>query len=383
MSSILDKIKPMSSGQERVLEAFKDPNIDIIGIFGPSGTGKSLLSLVYGIDQILNGRYNRFLIARPLVNIISGATISSDIGADIFRNIAAQYLTDLVSQYVDTTVINNLLMSEKLSFVDLHYLKGRSFDNSLIFIDDIQNIPAESVIEVLIRVGSNSKLIIAGDPVFQRLKRVERDPSAIVREILMSEERARVIDLGISDIVRPGAKKGLRLLIELQLRSRNMNENELKVLDLCRIHAPDADIVTIVDIASIRDHYGLSKEIVPDYLIITKTPGKLIGKGGERIQAIEKDLNSRVRGLELSLDFKEWIRSIHPISWIHKHIINADFAGPQLKIVVDKDAAGPFIGTKGVHVRFIDHVFRSLLGVGVVVEQQVVEEEKERKRKKK
>ena len=377
--NILEKIRPMSPGQEKVLEAFKDPNIDIIGIFGPSGTGKSLLSLAYGIDQIINERYKRFYIVRPLVNIISGSTVSSEIGTEIFRNIAIQYLQDLISQYIEPEAINNLLKTEKISFVDLHYLKGRSFDNALIFIDDVQNIPAESVIETLIRVGNESKLIIAGDPVFQRLRRIERDPSAIVREILLSEERARVIDLGINDVVRPGAKKGLKLLIELQLRNRNLGENEIKALDICRIHAPDADIVTIVDLGSIRDQYNLSKDIVPDYLIITKTPGRLIGKGGERIQAIEKDLGSKVRGLELSLDFKEWIRSIHPVSWVHKHIVEADFAGPQLKVSVDSEGAGAFIGSKGVHIRFVDHVFRTLLGVGVVVEQ--VEEERKKRRK--
>ncbi|MGC9009178.1 MAG: PhoH family protein [Sulfolobales archaeon] len=355
--------------------------MDIVGIFGPSGTGKSLLSLAYGLDQIISEKYRRFYIVRPLVNIISGSTVSSDVGTEIFKNIAIQYLQDLMSQYVDNEVINNLLKTERLSFVDLHYLKGRSFDNALIFIDDVQNIPAESVIETLIRVGNGSKLIIAGDPVFQRLRRVERDPSAIVREILLSEERARVIDLGINDVVRPGAKKGLKLLIELQLRSRTLSENEIKVLDLCKIHAPDADIVTVIDIGSIRDQYNLSKDIVPDYLIITKTPGRLIGKGGERIQAIEKDLGSRVRGLELSLDFKEWIRSIHPVSWVYKHIIEADFAGPQLKVTVSSDGAGAFIGSKGVHIRFVDHVFKTLLGVGVIVEQ--VEEEEKKKKKKK
>ncbi len=379
-SNILEKIKPMSPGQEKVLEAFKDPNIDIVGIFGPSGTGKSLLSLAYGIDQILNNRFNRFYIVRPLVNIISGSTVSSDIGTEIFRSIAIQYLQDLISQYVETEIIDNLIKSEKISFVDLHYLKGRSFDNALIFIDDVQNIPAESVIETLIRVGNGSKLIIAGDPVFQRIRRVERDPSAIVREILLSEERAKVIDLGVNDVVRPGAKKGLKLLIELQLRNKTLSENEIKVSDICRIHAPDADIVTVVDIGSIRDQYGLSKETIPDYLIVTKTPGRLIGKGGERIQAIEKDLGSKVRGLELSLDFKEWIRAIHPVSWVHKHIIDADFAGPQLKVSIDSEGAGAFIGSKGVHIRFVDHVFKTLLGVGVVVEQ--VEEEKRKRRKK-
>jgi phosphate starvation-inducible protein PhoH len=161
-----------------------------------------------------------------------------------------------------------------------------------------------------------------------------------------------------------------------------MIDSELKVLDLIKIHAPDADIVTVVELAGLRDQHGIPKDSVPDFLIITKTPGRLIGRGGERIQAIEKELGGRVRGLELSLDFKEWVRALHPVSWVYKHIEEVDFAGPNLRISVDKDAAGALIGQKGSHIRYIDSLFKSLLGVSVVVEQIERKEEKEKRRKK-
>ncbi|MEM1649792.1 MAG: PhoH family protein [Sulfolobales archaeon] len=380
--SYLEKIKPLSDGQSRLIEALKDASAEVVGVFGPTGSGKSLITLLYGIDQISSNSYDKFLIVRPLINILSGSSLSSEIGGGVFREIASQYLIDLVSQYVPRDVVRDLIEREKIVFIDLHYLKGRSFDRSLIFIDDVQNMPAESVIETLIRVGSNSKLVIAGDPVFQKLRGVEKDSSAIVREILMSEEKARVVDLGIKDVVRQGARKGLKLLIELNLRSRKMIDSELKVLDLIKIHAPDADIVTVVELAGLRDQHGIPKDSVPDFLIITKTPGRLIGRGGERIQAIEKELGGRVRGLELSLDFKEWVRALHPVSWVYKHIEEVDFAGPNLRISVDKDAAGALIGQKGSHIRYIDSLFKSLLGVSVVVEQIERKEEKEKRRKK-
>ncbi|MEZ0290441.1 MAG: PhoH family protein [Sulfolobales archaeon] len=382
--SFLEKLTPMSPGQSRFIEALKDPSVDVVGVFGPTGSGKSLITLLYGIDQVMSNAYEKFLIIRPLINILSGSSLSVDRGGEIFRDLASQYLIDLASQYVPQDTINDLIKREKIVFVDLHYLKGRSFDRSLIFIDDIQNMPAESVIETLIRVGNSSKLIVAGDPVFQRLRGVEKDSSAIVREILLSEERARVVDLGIRDVVRPGAKKGLKLLIELHLRNRQLKESELKVADLVKVHAPDADVVSIIELAELRDQYGIQREIVPDFLIITKTPGRLIGRGGERIQAIEKELGGRVRGLELTLEFKEWIRALHPVSWIYKHISEVDFAGPNLKVSIDREGAGPFIGQKGVYIRFIDHFFRSTLGVSVIVEQveRETEEKKEKKKKK-
>ncbi|MEM4971368.1 MAG: PhoH family protein [Sulfolobales archaeon] len=378
---VLERLKPLSPGQEAMLSALRDPEAEIVGIFGPSGSGKSLFSLAYGIDAIVNNTYRRFLIVKPLVNVVSGAGIGVEIGKDIFESLVTDYLKDLASTLQIENELEDLLRRRAIQIVDLHYLKGRTFDESLVFIDDIQNMPAESVIEVLIRVGNKSKLIVAGDPVFQRLRRVERDSSAIIREILLGEEKARVVDLGLADVVRPGAKRGLKLLMELILRSRALSEEEKKILNIIPIHAPDADVITVFDASKAKETYGVKGEGIPDVFIFTKTPGKLIGKGGERIQKIESEIGKKVRGVELVLDFKEWIRAIHPVTWVHKHVIEADFAGPRLRIKIDREGAGAFIGQGGSNIRFFEHVLEGLLGIGVEVEQVEAKAEKGGKRR--
>ncbi|MEM2203877.1 MAG: PhoH family protein [Sulfolobales archaeon] len=381
MGMVLDRLKPLSAGQEAMLSALRDPEAEIVGIFGPSGSGKSLFSIAYGIDSIINGRFKRFLIVKPLVNVVSGVGIGVEIGREVFEGLVLDYLRDLASTLQIEGDLEDLFRRRSIQIVDLHYLKGRTFDDSLVFIDDIQNMPAESVIEILTRVGNRSKLIVAGDPVFQRLKRVERDSSAIIREILLGEEKARVVDLGLADVVRPGARRGLKLFMELILRSRSMSDEEKRVASIIPHHAPDADIVTVFDITKAKETYGAKGEGVPDILIFTKTPGRLIGKGGERIQKIEKEIGKRVRGVELVLDFKEWIRSIHPVTWVYKHVVGADFAGPKLRIRIDREAAGAFIGQGGSHIRFLEYIFEGLLGIGVEVEQVEVKTEREKKRK--
>ncbi|GAY25466.1 KH type 2 domain protein [Desulfurococcaceae archaeon AG1] len=381
MGMVLDRLKPLSAGQEAMLSALRDPEAEIVGIFGPSGSGKSLFSIAYGVDSIINGRFKRFLIVKPLVNVVSGVGIGVEIGREVFEGLVLDYLRDLASTLQIEGDLEDLFRRRSIQIVDLHYLKGRTFDDSLVFIDDIQNMPAESVIEILTRVGNRSKLIVAGDPVFQRLKRVERDSSAIIREILLGEEKARVVDLGLADVVRPGARRGLKLFMELILRSRSMSDEEKRVASIIPHHAPDADIVTVFDVTKAKETYGVKGEGVPDILIFTKTPGRLIGKGGERIQKIEKEIGKKVRGVELVLDFKEWIRSIHPVTWVYKHVIGADFAGPRLRIRIDREAAGAFIGQGGSHIRFLEYIFEGLLGIGVEVEQVEVKTEREKKRK--
>ncbi len=381
MAGVLDRLKPLSSGQEALLLALRDPDADVVGIFGPSGSGKSLFSIAYGVDSIISGRFKRFLIVKPLVNVVSGARIGAEIGRELFEGLVLDYLRDLALTLQIEGDLEDLFRKKSIQIVDLHYLKGRTFDDSLVFIDDIQNMPAESVIEVLIRVGNNSKLIVAGDPVFQRLRRIERESSAIIREILLSEEKARVVDLGLADVVRPGARKGLKLLMELMLRSREMSEEERMIASIIPHHAPDADIVTVFDATRAKEIYGVKGEDIPHIFIFTKTPGKLIGRGGERIQKIESEVGKKVRGVELVLDFREWIRSIHPVTWVYKHIVDADFAGPRLRIKIDREAAGAFIGQGGSNIRFLEHVFEGLLGIGVEVEQVEVKAEKGKKKK--
>jgi len=200
---------------------------------------------------------------------------------------------------------------------------------------------------------------------------------------LIGEENAKVIDLGLKDIVRPGARRGIRLLMEMRMRNRPLNEVEKRVIDAARIYAPDADVITVVEFVDAKKQFEITAEHVPDALIVVKEGylGRLVGRGGERIQKIEQDTEMRLRAVELTLDFTNIIRAIHPVSWIHKHIIDADFEGPYLAVRVRSSEFGAFVGQKGFHVKFLDAVFRKLLGVGVRAYEVSEEEESPRRRR--
>ncbi len=360
---LLEKITPLTKGQKEIVKALKNPDYDIVGIFGPTGTGKSLFSLAYGIDAVLSD-FKRFIVVKPVIDLITGKELTLADG-EKFLQLVKAYMIDVVGQFVDWNEIESLISERKVVFVDPHYLKGRTFDDSVVFLDEIQTLKPESVVEVLIRIGRNSRLIVAGDPIFQSLRN-SQDPASMIREILSSEENAKVVDLGIKDIVREGAKRGLRLLIEYIMRSRSLNDVEKEIFESAKIHSPDADIITVVEFSEEKEKFEITSDHTPDALIIVKQGhyGRLVGRGGERIKAIEEDVGKRIRGVELTLDFKELIRSIHPVSWIWKYITDVDFVGQYLTIAV-RDEIGAFVGQKGLHVRFLDNVMRKLMGVGV------------------
>ncbi|MCS7110982.1 MAG: PhoH family protein [Ignisphaera sp.] len=367
MSSVWDRLKPLTQGQEDMAKALTDRSLEVVGFFGPTGTGKSLFSLVYGISSVASGDYSRFVIVRPIVDVVTGEEITVARSPAAFVDTMRSYLQDVVQPFIEWSSIESMIAGNKIVFADPHYLRGRTFDNSIVFLDDIQVMKPESIIEAIVRVGRNSRFIVAGDPVFQALKEVSHDPAALIREVLMSEEKSKVVDLGIRDIVREGAKRGLRFLVEYRLRSRQLSDEERRVYDAVKLKAPDADIVTVVDIAPTKRSFELSSEHVPDALIVVKQGhmGRLVGKGGERINAAEKELNVKLRGVELNLDFRDIVRALHPTSWIWKHVKEVDFAGPNLQIKVYEDAVGAAVGQRGSYVKFLDSVVRKLFGVGV------------------
>ncbi|MEM1645137.1 MAG: PhoH family protein [Ignisphaera sp.] len=379
--SILGNIKPLTSGQEEMYNALKDKSYEILGFFGPTGTGKSLFSLAYGIDSVMEGIHSRFIIIRSIVDIVTGQEVDITTAPEVFIESMKSYLRDIIGGYIEWSKIETLIIEGKIVLASPRYLRGRSFDNAIIFLDDIQLMKPESIIEAIVRVGRNSRLIVAGDPIFQALREVGHDPAAIVREVLLSEEKSYVVDLGIKDIVREGAKRGLRFLLEYKLRSRTLTDEEKRVYDVIKSKAPDADIITVLDLADAKKTYEITQEYVPDVIIIVKQGhmGRLVGRGGERINSAEKELEKRLRGVELNLDFKEMVKAVHPTSWIWKHIPEVDFAGPSLQIKVYEDAVGAAVGQRGAYVRFLDVIFRKLFGVGVRV--VAVEKQKEEKRK--
>jgi len=381
--SVFGKLQPQSPGQEEIVKVLADKKYEIVGLFGPTGSGKSLFSVMYGLDSVITGRYRRFVITRPIIDVVSGKELTAADLGELYYKIVQSYIEDLVSGFVEWSKVQELINRGQVVIADSHYLKGRTFDDSVILLDDAQSLPVESAIEVITRLGKNSRLIIAGDPVFQR-SIGSRDSASMLRELLLGEENARIVDLGLKDIVRPGARRGIKLLLESKMRSRQLDETEKLVLSSARVHAPDADIVTVVNLIDLKKIYGITSEHTPDALIISKEgyQGRVIGKGGERIQAIEKDTEMRIRAVELTLDFKPFIRAVHPVSWIYKHVVDVDFAGPNIAVKVESSAYGAFVGQRGAHVRFLDHFFRKILDTGVRCYEVEVEERESRKREK-
>jgi phosphate starvation-inducible PhoH-like protein len=376
----LEKVKPETPNQERLLNALFNRKISLVGAFGPSGTGKSYLALAAGLRLLLEGAYSKLVIGKPVIGVTFSEHVTSAQSLESYRELVKEYLLDITTSISPDTsrLLLNLLESGRVEIADPIFLRGRTFDRTFVILDDVQNTSIEVVIEAITRLGVNSKLVVAGDPVFQHLYPSASNTAVLAWEILRNEEEAEVIDLGIKDVVRPGAKRGLRLLLETSLRRRNLDDIEKLVLNTYRLYAPDADIITVISITEAKKTFDITAEHVPDALVIVKPGhvGRAIGTGGERIEKVQEDTSMLLRVIELTLDFKEYFRALHPVSWIHNRILDADLAGPYLVVKVSRKHLGPILGQKGSYAKFMEAFLKKTFGVGL----RIVEAEERRKR---
>ena len=365
------KITAKTNGQKRLFKVLKNPTPRIVGVFGPSGTGKSMISLVYGIDSVLKGVYSKLVISRPLVDVETSSELTLLESNDTWLREMKGYLRDLVYRYVDLGVIEDLESKGKIVYVHPHLLRGRSFDGSLIIMDDVQNVTPQVITEIILRLGENSRLIIIGDPILQARS---ENAAKQARSLLLGEiEGTEVVDMGLRDIVRPGARLGIKLLLEAHMRSRDLSETEQEIYTTASRVAPDASIITVLDLRDLKEIWSVTAEHVPDAIIVVKEGHlpRLIGSRGERINKIEEETGLKIRGVELSLDFTGIVKAIHPVPWVHKHVKKTDLIGSDIVFVVSRDGIGAFIGQKGFYAKFIEEALKRLLGVGVRVEEPV------------
>lgn len=254
------KIKPLTIGQERLVNLLSDDDNEIVGVFGPSGTGKSLLVLSYGLESILSGKYKRLVVVRPLIDVTTGGkSVAPELLGELFYKLSSNYMLDIMGTIEDPAKIKQLMDEGKIMVTDIDYLRGgRTFDNCMIFLDDAQNVPPENAAEVLIRTGNNSRLVIAGDSILQKPMNLERDGATLMREVLLNEEKA-ACGSWHKGYSQAWSAEGLKLVLELRLRKRGLSGEESKLLDAIRSAAPDADIVTAVVFNDIKRRLSIKR----------------------------------------------------------------------------------------------------------------------------
>lgn len=172
-------IRPRNLEQSWTLEMLNDPEIKLVNLMGPAGTGKTLLALASGLEQTVHSEvYVRMLCARPIV------PFGKDIGflpgekdqkirpymQPIYDNLEfllrsrREKERERGSEAVVDSAIDLLIKKRQLEIEVLTYIRGRSIPHQFIIIDEAQNLSAHEVKTIITRAGEGTKIVLCGDP---------------------------------------------------------------------------------------------------------------------------------------------------------------------------------------------------------------------------
>lgn len=199
-TSILEPrlIRPLTINQKNIFINYDDNNLLLMGT---AGTGKTFLSTYLAIKDVLQGKYDRLIIFRSAV---SSRNIGFLPGSEkekmkVFEAPYSQICADLFERK-DAYAI----LKEKgfIEFESTSFLRGLTFDNSIILIDEVQNLNWQEIKTVLTRVGKNCKVLICGDTAQPDL--LENNGKGDVIKLLRVAEQMDIkpIYMTIQDIVR-------------------------------------------------------------------------------------------------------------------------------------------------------------------------------------
>jgi phosphate starvation-inducible PhoH-like protein len=153
---------PKSTNQDKYVEYLNDDKIDMIIAVGPAGTGKTLFACLKAISQLKNGEIKKLVVTRPVV------TVEEDIGflpGNIVKKMDpwTRPIFDLFLEFFSKTEIDNFIYNNIIEIAPLAFMRGRTFKNSIIIADEMQNSSPNQMKMLTTRIGVNSKMIITGD----------------------------------------------------------------------------------------------------------------------------------------------------------------------------------------------------------------------------
>ncbi len=212
-SGYLTQIKPLTPSQEKVFDAFsKQKNLYL---YGAAGTGKTFIGMYLALQEILNEQssYDKLYIVRSLVPTreIGFLPGDHDDKAELYQipyQNMVRYMFKMPDDASFDMLYANLKAQETISFWSTSFLRGTTLDNSIVLVDESQNLNFHELDSIITRLGVNTKIIFAGDAAQTDLvKTNERNGILDFMKIIQGMDEFEMVEFGIQDIIRSGLVK--------------------------------------------------------------------------------------------------------------------------------------------------------------------------------
>ena len=198
----LEKIEPITDNQKKAFESW-DKGYNLI-LTGSAGTGKTFIALYNAFKEMLDKPelYRRIMIMRSMVPTRDAGHLpgTKEEKEDPYKT-PYKSICDEIFGYKGA--YGKLTTANKLTFETTSYIRGATFDQTIIVVDEMQNLNFHELDSVITRVGNDCKIIFCGDYLQSDFK-YNDDKDGIIKFISIVEQMRffRVVNFGWEDIVR-------------------------------------------------------------------------------------------------------------------------------------------------------------------------------------
>ena len=206
-------VEPITDNQKRFFDEWDAGKM--IYAYGVAGTGKTFIALYKALRDVLGETtpYEKIYIVRSLVatreiGFLPGDHEDKSLLYQIPYKNMVQAMFEMPDDNSYDMLYDNLKAQETISFWSTSFIRGTTLDNSIVIIDEAQNLNFHELDSIITRVGQDSKIIFCGDAAQTDLQKIsERTGIIDFQRILQNMEEFSLVEFNIEDIVRSGIVK--------------------------------------------------------------------------------------------------------------------------------------------------------------------------------
>lgn len=211
LSGLHQAVRPMGVAQLDYMTDLLSADEPLVLGVGPAGTGKTHLALSAAIHLLAADKVKHIVVTRPHV-IIDGQLLTAPVRWEIAMDEQFMPIIDILTNLISFEAVAAMRESREIELVPTGLLRGRTFNDSIVLIDEAQNLTVNHLRMAATRVGLNSRLFITGDPAQCDLKTGEASGLSHFVRLLENKDLGKIHKFEPGQVVRSDLARNIECL---------------------------------------------------------------------------------------------------------------------------------------------------------------------------